>query len=75
VSGKIIDDSICPFCQSKNQCKAHAKEPCWCNHVSVPQALLDLLATETKGKACICLECIQAFKKQPDDFIKKQTNV
>jgi hypothetical protein len=68
---KNINDTICPFCHSKNQCMAHVEAPCWCNSVSVPNELQVIVPEETKGKICICLSCIQLFKNSPEIFKKK----
>lgn len=65
---KNIDDTICPFCHSKNQCMAHADELCWCNNVNIPKELRAISPVKSRGKVCICLSCIEAFKQSPDDF-------
>lgn len=69
-----IDDSICLFCQKKNQCMAHAKEPCWCNNTHVPEELKALAPERTRAKVCICRNCIQLFKENPIEF-KKRMNI
>jgi len=66
----IIDETICPFCKSKNQCMAHIEKPCWCNNANIHKELIKLAPEKTKGKACICLDCINSFKKNPKQFIK-----
>ena len=68
---KNSDDTICPFCHSKNQCRAHVEEPCWCYAVNVPKELRAISPEESRDKICICLTCIESFKKSPDNFKKK----
>lgn len=65
-----FDASICPFCQSKNQCMAYAEEPCWCNYTSVPAELIALLPEKARGKACICQACVKLFIADPEAFKK-----
>lgn len=67
---KKSDDTICPFCRSKNQCMSQVEKACWCNTVDVPKELRDIALEESRGKVCICLTCIESFKKEPDDFKK-----
>ena len=72
---KKIDDTLCPFCQSNNQCMAHVEETCWCHHVNVTKELRAIIPKESQGKVCICLSCIQSFKEAPDDFIEKYSSI
>jgi hypothetical protein len=67
------DDTICPFCKSKNQCMAQVEEPCWCNNANVPKELLALVPKETINKSCVCLSCIKSFNENPLEFKKKYT--
>ncbi len=64
-----ISEMICPICGRDNNCMAHSNESCWCNDVEIPQELLDLVPESKMKKACICLNCIQDFKKDPEKFI------
>ncbi|MDC9724744.1 MAG: cysteine-rich CWC family protein [Gammaproteobacteria bacterium] len=57
----IVDERLCPLCQSQNACMANTS--CWCNNQKVPQELRDLLPEEQKNKACICNKCITAFNE------------
>ena len=68
---KKLIESICPICGKDNNCMAHSNEPCWCNEMEIPKELLDLIPQDKKQKACICLKCIQDFKKNPKKFISK----
>ncbi|WP_324889339.1 cysteine-rich CWC family protein [Polaromonas sp.] len=33
---------------------------CWCTRTDFPPALLESIAPEARGKACICQACAQA---------------
>ncbi len=46
----------------------HSEASCWCENITVPKALLDLVPEKQKGKACICLSCITAFNLDPVGF-------
>ena len=65
-----IDEKICPICGKDNNCMAHCDESCWCVKIKIPQELIDLIPDNKKNKACICLNCIQNFKNDPEKFIK-----
>ena len=69
-----IDETLCPFCKTKNKCMAHVEEPCWCNTANVPKELIAIAPEEARGKVCICLSCIQLFKNDPSAFEKFQKN-
>ena len=69
---EIINQQKCPFCQSSNNCMAHNKEPCWCNEVTVPKQLTNLLPKDLKNKTCICKSCIDVFNKNTQQFIENQ---
>ncbi len=70
----IINPRICPFCKKENLCEAHiTKNNCWCNEIKVPTDLRTLIPEDLKMKACICKECILAFKENKDKFIKEIT--
>jgi len=64
----LIDDSICPLCQSNNQCGIDSKSPCWCTKEGIPRELISQVPTELKNKACICQACINKFKFDKDLF-------
>jgi hypothetical protein len=67
----IINENICPFCKSSNNCMAHSDNPCWCIEANVPNGLIDLLPSEYKGKACICSTCISDFNTNSDVFVER----
>ena len=70
---QVVDETICPFCGAENNCMAHSEETCWCTRVKVPQELVELVPENQKGKACICLDCIEAFKDNPRKFKEDKT--
>ncbi|MFD1774292.1 cysteine-rich CWC family protein [Paenibacillus rhizophilus] len=56
----------CPLCGQANGCmgaagRSHAG--CWCAHEVFPQELFKRVPKEFIGKACICKECLEAFKR------------
>ncbi|MDT3426699.1 hypothetical protein J2Z22_002233 [Paenibacillus forsythiae] len=56
----------CPLCGKANGCagaagRSHAD--CWCMNEIFPQELLEQVSKERLGKACICKECLEAFKR------------
>lgn len=63
----------CPFCKKDNNCEIKLLNKCWCMNIEVPQQLKDLVLEDVKMKSCICKNCIESFKKNPDKFIEKYT--
>ncbi len=63
------DETTCPLCHQGNGCMTHSKESCWCNSVTVPQDLLDLVAEAHRGRVCICRPCIDKFNNNPVEFV------
>ncbi len=61
--------SICPLCTQSNACLSastkNTKQACWCANpeLKFPKALLDKVPEESKGKACICQACVEAYYK------------
>ncbi len=62
----------CPLCQQFNHCGnlnnphksnelASSELDCWCLQQTIPLELLDSLAPELRGKACICQSCVNQF--------------
>jgi len=70
MSGTNIDAKICPFCQGPNGCRA-GNPDCWCNAESVPPGLRDLVPVRLAMKACICRDCVRAYKADPGAFAKR----
>ena len=66
-----VDPNMCPLCGEENNCMANSAERCWCNDVTVPQALLDLVPVNLRDKACICRSCIKNFNDYTVEFIAK----
>lgn len=56
-----VDSTICPLCQTKNQCGVNGITPCWCTKEKVPEALMSQISDESLNKSCICQACIQKF--------------
>ncbi len=38
--------------------------PCWCFTKKVPQGLLEGIAREKRGKACVCSQCIDRYNEE-----------
>jgi|APSaa5957512622_1039677.scaffolds.fasta_scaffold23767_2 hypothetical protein len=61
-----IDPKCCPICGKPNQCdRASGKtnESCWCVYEKFPPMIFTVVPKEKLHKACICKECLKAFKK------------
>ncbi|MEG3753151.1 cysteine-rich CWC family protein [Psychromonas arctica] len=69
-----MSEKNCPLCLQENHCDVVAKQGCWCNKVTVPQALLDLIDEQAKNKHYICNVCISRFISDPDSFYNKQAS-
>lgn len=68
----MINPKICPFCKEENKCGVENKTTsCWCKDTGVPPNLLDLIPTEYRLKACVCKNCIEAFKSSEEEFLEK----
>jgi hypothetical protein len=68
----MIDTKICPFCKKPNFCKADfPNERCWCVDIEIPKELIALVPKEFLMKTCICQKCVEFFKKDKEEFIKK----
>lgn len=68
----MTNPKICPFCKHNNGCEAHIpNNNCWCNHIKIPEKLIELIPKEFKMKTCICKDCIELFIKDKDTFIKR----
>ncbi|RAP76009.1 cysteine-rich CWC family protein [Paenibacillus montanisoli] len=49
----------CPICHNRNDCEgSHA---CWCASELFPSGIFELVPAELRGKACICIDCLNAF--------------
>jgi hypothetical protein len=60
--------SQCPLCGGENDCQlcsvATYKGPCWCESVSIPEALLARVPPEQRNTACICRACVTTFHRE-----------
>ncbi|CAG7643724.1 hypothetical protein PAESOLCIP111_04538 [Paenibacillus solanacearum] len=57
----------CPICGGDNDCGNAADRPpgtCWCGSEYFPQAIFALVKPELRGKACICIACVQRFRER-----------
>ncbi len=62
-----VNKKICPLCGKENNCgyeKGLEHGTCWCTTIKVPKELLAQVPEEVKGKACVCRDCIIAFKEK-----------
>ncbi|MDF2938946.1 MAG: hypothetical protein K0Q90_4319 [Paenibacillaceae bacterium] len=61
------DGGFCPLCGQPNGCAIPAGEDpydCWCMTARIPQDLRDRVPADRRGKACICRNCLDAYKKE-----------
>jgi len=71
-----INPKICPFCKKQNKCEADIpNNNCWCNQIKVPIELREYIPTEFRMKACICQECVELFKRDEEEFLRKYSNI
>lgn len=65
--GTSPEAGTCPLCGKPNHCAVPAgKDPysCWCMTTRIPQALRDRVPASLRGKACICLSCVEAYNQE-----------
>lgn len=55
----------------QQQLKPRNQLDCWCFAASIPQALVDLVPTNSRHKQCICQRCANAFTHDPRAFRRK----
>ncbi|WP_183567639.1 cysteine-rich CWC family protein [Paenibacillus endophyticus] len=59
----------CPLCGQPNACGIKAvhetQSDCWCFHEQFPEALLQQLPVDMRGKACICKSCLHNHLRLP----------
>jgi len=56
----------CPLCGGLNSCAVIEGKPideCWCKAVKIPQALLEKVPAELRGKVCVCQTCVIEFNQ------------
>lgn len=62
-----LDAPRCPLCGRANACAASAAGcfdvACWCTTVTIPPALLARVPPEAVNRACICRDCVEAFRR------------
>jgi Cysteine-rich CWC len=59
-----LDSFHCPLCGQPNRCamemdraSGHLQPPCWCTQLTFGPALLERVAPQARGLACICRAC------------------
>jgi hypothetical protein len=68
----ISETSICPLCGKPNMCEMVKKNPqttgpapeCWCTALEIPAGLLERIPADKRGKACVCRDCVEAYKQE-----------
>lgn len=70
-----MNKQACPFCKNDNDCKVNERSSCWCSRADVSPQLIDLLPEYLKGRACICLVCVNAFNGDAVAFKLKYKNI
>jgi len=58
-------NKYCPICGEENKCKTGAGEHghCWCDIPEFPKGIFELVPEESRGKHCICLNCLNLYKE------------
>lgn len=68
----VVDPCLCPLCGRANGCQLATsgsyKGPCWCEREEIPRELLDRVPAESRNRACICNNCIDAARKSARAF-------
>jgi hypothetical protein len=64
---KNLNAGHCPLCQQNNCCDVASPQGCWCTREKVPNALIQQVPDEKKGKSCICQACIKKFNLAKGD--------
>lgn len=59
-------DKNCPICGQENGCES-GSENCWCYYTDIPKEIFKLIPEDKRGKACICLDCVEKFKKDQEN--------
>jgi hypothetical protein len=58
------EQRVCPICFADNHCGVDRSGGCWCFHEIIPARLLDEIQKDWRMTACICIQCVLAFKGQ-----------
>lgn len=56
----------CPLCDQPERCgnpEADPGKPCWCYSAGFPKEIFELIPEGQRRKACICPDCLAAFKR------------
>ncbi|MDD5028614.1 MAG: cysteine-rich CWC family protein [Rhodoferax sp.] len=60
---------LCPLCGQPNQCAmaapngATTQQPCWCTQEKFSADLLEQIAPEARGLACVCVACVRSAQR------------
>lgn len=59
-----VDEKHCPLCGGDNHCQVEVNQQtsCWCMTAKVPKGVIEAVPVESKGKQCICQNCIDTYK-------------
>lgn len=59
------DPRRCPLCGRVNRCgEVAGGGRCWCFDLKVPAELRERVPTASRGKACICRECVEGYLRE-----------
>ncbi len=66
-----VNPALCPLCGADNQCGnllASKGQACWCRaaDMTFPEALLQRIPQDARGKACICRGCVAQQNIEPN---------
>nr|WP_090977053.1 cysteine-rich CWC family protein [Paenibacillus sp. CF384] len=64
--GKAANE--CPICRKRNNCEGN--HACWCSSEEFPEGIFELVPAEQLNKSCICMECLNKFKRSNADSEK-----
>jgi len=63
---ELTGQTACPLCGGDASCaileaKGAPVTDCWCFHVRIPEALLERIPPQQRGKSCLCSSCLTRF--------------
>ena len=66
--GRKLTEKHCPLCGEENKCMAgiESQNTCWCYIENFPNGIFDLVPPESKGKQCICKNCVDTYREEND---------
>ncbi|MBP3963933.1 cysteine-rich CWC family protein [Paenibacillus lignilyticus] len=51
----------CPLCHKRNNCEGN--HSCWCSNEVFPEGIFELVPAEQLNQSCICMDCLNKFKR------------